>query len=47
VPAAVIERIVSHPNGSFGPLTAGSTLPGRLFVHHAGILSVKRYGLRL
>jgi hypothetical protein len=47
VPTAIIERIVTHPDGSFGPFTEKSTLPVRLVVHHVGIVSVKRYGLRL
>lgn len=36
-------QMVQNDDGSLGPVTAGSTQPVAMVVHHAGIVRVKRY----
>ena len=38
-------QMVQNDDGSLGPVTAGSTQPVAMVVHHAGIVRVKRYNV--
>jgi hypothetical protein len=47
LPHAVVEELVAHADGSFGPVTEGSTMPVTRRVTHAGIATVVKYDLRV
>ena len=47
LPHAVVEELVAHADGSFGPVTEGSTMPVTRRVTHAGIATVVKFDLRM
>jgi len=44
---ALVEELLTLADGSFGPLTEGSTRPVTRRVTHAGIATVLEYDLRV
>jgi hypothetical protein len=47
LPHAMVEELVTLADGSFGPVTEGSTMPVTRRVTHAGIATVLKYDLRM
>jgi len=44
---AIVEELVMHSDGSYAPLTEGSTQPVMRRVTHAGLATVLQYDLRV
>jgi hypothetical protein len=47
LPHAMVEELVTHADGSFGPVTEGSTMLVTRRVTHAGLATVVQYDLRM
>ena len=47
LPSAVTERMIRHEDGTFGPLTEGSTRAVSVIIGHAGICKTRRFSFVL